>query len=45
MTDVIKDIRLVFLNCYKFYGTKSDHTNKALTLEELLENKINHLDE
>jgi len=45
MTDVIKDIRLVFLNCYSFYGAKSDHTIKSLQLEELLENKINCLDE
>lgn len=45
MTDVIKDIRQVLLNCYKFYGAKSDYTIKALTLEELLENKISCLNE
>lgn len=44
MTDAIKDIRLVFLNCYKFYGTKSDYTLKSLKLEELLEHKIAGLD-
>lgn len=45
LTDAIKDIRLVFLNCYKFYGTRSDHTLKSLKLEELLEHKIDDLDE
>ncbi|XP_022163146.1 uncharacterized protein LOC111028718 [Myzus persicae] len=45
ITDVMKDIREVFLNCYSFYGTRSDHTKKSLELEELLEEKISHLDE
>lgn len=45
MTDAIKDMRLVFLNCYKFYGTKSDYTLKSLKLEELFEHKIGDLDE
>lgn len=45
MTDAIKDIRLVFLNCYKFYGTRSDHTLKSLKLEKLFERKIGDLDE
>lgn len=45
MTDAIKDIRLVFLNCYTFYGAKSDNTKKSLQLEELLEQKISCLDE
>lgn len=45
VTDAIKDIRLVFLNCYKFYGTKSVNTLKSLELEELLEHKICNLDE
>lgn len=38
-------MRLVFLNCYKFYGTKSDYTYKSLELEELLENQISCLNE
>lgn len=41
----MKDIRLVFLNCYKYYGTHSDHTIKSLELEELLEDKISYLNE
>ncbi|CAH1726664.1 unnamed protein product [Aphis gossypii] len=44
ITDAIKDIRTVFLNCYSFYGTRSDHTKKSLEIEELLEEKISHLD-
>ncbi|XP_060853914.1 uncharacterized protein KIAA2026-like [Rhopalosiphum padi] len=44
ITDAIKDIRTVFLNCYSFYGTRSDHTRKSLEIEELLEDKINGLD-
>lgn len=39
ITDAIKDIRVVFLNCYSFYGVRSDHTKKSLELEELLEEK------
>ncbi|VVC30034.1 Bromodomain [Cinara cedri] len=45
ITDAIKDIRLVFLNCYKFYGAKSDHTIKLLEIEEELEHQIGLLDE
>lgn len=41
----MKDVREVFLNCYSFYGTRSNHTKKSLELEELLEEKISHLDE
>jgi len=41
----MKDIREVFLNCYSFYGSKSDYTKKSLELEELLEEKISYLDE
>lgn len=44
MTDAINDIRLTFLNCYTFYGTKSDHTLKTLQIEELLEKEITKLD-
>ncbi|CAI6361144.1 unnamed protein product [Macrosiphum euphorbiae] len=44
ITDAIKDIREVFLNCYSFYGARSNHTKKSLELEELLEEKISHLD-
>jgi len=35
----------VFLNCYSFYGARSDHTKKSLELEKQLEEKISHLDE
>lgn len=45
ITDVIKDIRLVLLNCYKFYGTKSDYTIQSLKFEESLEKEISYLDE
>jgi len=45
MTDAIKDIRLVFLNCYTFYGALSDYTKKSLKLEELLEQRLSCLDE
>lgn len=45
MTDIMKDIRIVFLNCYTFYGAKNDNTIKSLELEELLEKKISLLDE
>ncbi|XP_025200122.1 uncharacterized protein LOC112598032 [Melanaphis sacchari] len=44
ITDAIKDIRTVFLNCYSFYGVRSDHTKKSLEIEELLEEKISCLD-
>lgn len=45
MTDAIKDIRLVFLNCYTFYGIKSDFTKQSLQLEDLFEEKISCLNE
>ncbi|XP_029342052.1 uncharacterized protein KIAA2026-like [Acyrthosiphon pisum] len=45
ITDAIKDIRTVFLNCYSFYGARSNHTKQSLELEELLEEKISYLDE
>ncbi|XP_015368190.1 PREDICTED: uncharacterized protein KIAA2026-like [Diuraphis noxia] len=45
ITDVMKDVREVFLNCYSFYGTRNHHTKKSLELEEFLEEKISHLDD
>ncbi|KAE9533474.1 hypothetical protein AGLY_009112 [Aphis glycines] len=44
ITDAMKDIRTVFLNCYSFYGTKSIQTKTSLKIEELLEKKISYLD-
>ncbi|XP_060861557.1 MATH and LRR domain-containing protein PFE0570w-like [Metopolophium dirhodum] len=44
ITDAIKDIRTVFLNCYSFYGARSNHTKQSLELEKLLEEKISYLE-
>lgn len=40
MTELIRDIRLVFENCYQYWGAGDPISKKALRVEEFLEKKI-----
>ncbi|XP_070381239.1 uncharacterized protein [Dermacentor albipictus] len=40
ITEVVRDIRLILENCYRFYGPQHHLTKKALRLETVLEQKL-----
>lgn len=40
ITEVVRDVRLILENCYRFYGPQHHLTKKALRLETVLEQKL-----
>ncbi|KAK8786364.1 hypothetical protein V5799_023863 [Amblyomma americanum] len=40
ITEVVRDLRLILENCYRFYGPQHHLTKKALKLETVLEQKL-----
>ena len=45
LPEFVYDVRLLLLNCYRFFGPKAIQTKRALYVEELLEKRLALLSE
>jgi hypothetical protein len=40
ISEFVKDVRCLLLNCYTYFGPHDIHTKRALKVEQILEQKI-----